>query len=384
MRAVAGTARAAVGAEERDGGMAEGAREAPPALEISSSEGLTDWLSDTGVSLAFTTGASGKLIFVGVNDGRLSVFERSFDRTTGLYAEGDALVMAGPYQIWRFDNALAPGQSADGYDRLYVPQVAYITGDVGAYDVAIAGNGEIVFSSTLFSCLATVDTEFSFAPVWHPPFIGQLAPEERCLVTGFATEKGAPRYVTAAARTDIRRGWRVEAGVSGCIVDAHSGDIVADGLALPIAPRLHAKRLWVAEGGSGYVGTVDLETGSFDPVAFCPGYLRGLVLHGKWAVAATSKTLLEGDVPGLPLGDNLTEHKAEARCAVVVIDTEAGELVHWLRLEGVIDQIADVAVLPGARRPAAVGLRGDDIRRVVSIAPPMGEAGATRRGRAAK
>lgn len=356
--------------------MAETAGETAPALEISSSSGLTGWLEEAGLSLALTTGASGKLIFVGLNDGKLSIFERSFDRTTGLYADGDALVMAGPYQIWRFDNALAPDQNADSYDRLYVPQVAYVTGDVQAYDVAIAGNGEIVFSSALFSCLATVNTEFSFSPVWHPPFISQLAPEERCLLTGFATENGAPRYVTAAAQTDARLGWRENAGVSGCVVDAQSGEVIADGLALPIAPRLHGDRLWLAEGGSGYVGTLDLHSGAFEPVAFCPGYLRGLAVHGKWAVAATSKVLLEGDVPGLPLADNLAHHRAEARCALVVIDLEAGELVHWLRFEGVINQIADVAILPGTRRPAAVGLKGDDIRRIISIAPPPGDPSA--------
>ena len=252
--------------------MAEAAQDTAPALEISSSDGLTGWLEETGVSLAFTTGTSGKLIFIGQHDGKLSIFERSFDRATGLYAEDDALIMAGPYQIWRFDNALAPDQNADGYDRLYVPQVAYVTGDVQAYDVAIAGNGEIVFSSALFSCLATVHTEFSFAPVWHPPFISQLAPDERCLLTGFATEKGAPRYVTVAARTDTRHGWRAEAGVSGAVIDAQSGEVVADGLALPVAPRLAGKHLWVAEGGSGYVGTVNLRSGAFEPVAFCPGY----------------------------------------------------------------------------------------------------------------
>lgn len=350
--------------------MAEAARDTAPALEISGSDGLTGWLAETGVSLAFTTGGAGKLIFVGQQDQKLSIFERSFDRATGLFAQDDALIMAGPYQIWRFDNALAPDQNADGYDRLYVPQVAYVTGDVGAQDVAIAGNGEIVFSSALFSCLATVDEAFSFAPVWQPPFITRLAAEERCLLTGFALERGAPRYVTSAARTDTRHGWRADAAAGGCVIDANSGEVISEGLALPSAPRIDGKRLWIAEGGSGYVGVVDLDTGAFDPVVFCPGYARGLTLHDKWAVVATSKVLPEGDVPGLPLEENLAQHKATARCAIVIIDTEAGELVHWLRLEGVIDQIASVAVLPGAQKPAAVGLKGDDIRRIISVAPP--------------
>ena len=33
------------------------------------------------------------------------------------------------YQLWRFENGLDPGQSEDGFDRVYIPQVGYITGD---------------------------------------------------------------------------------------------------------------------------------------------------------------------------------------------------------------------------------------------------------------
>jgi hypothetical protein len=44
-----------------------------------------------------------------------------------------------------------------------------------------------------------------------------------------------------------------------------------------------------------------------------------------------------------------------------------GDLVHWLRIEGVVEELYDVAVLPGVRRPMAIGLGTDEIRRVITI-----------------
>ena len=51
----------------------------------------------------------------------------------------------------------------------------------------------------------------------------------------------------------------------------------------------------------------------------------------------------------------------------MVVDTATGDTVGWIRIEGVVRELFDIAVLPGIRRPAMVGLLGDDIRRVVSI-----------------
>jgi len=44
-----------------------------------------------------------------------------------------------------------------------------------------------------------------------------------------------------------------------------------------------------------------------------------------------------------------------------------GDMAHWVRIEGVIRELYDVAFLPGVRRPALVGLKGDAILRTISI-----------------
>jgi len=50
-----------------------------------------------------------------------------------------------------------------------------------------------------------------------------------------------------------------------------------------------------------------------------------------------------------------------------VIDINSGDTVEWLRIEGVVRELFDVAVLRGVRNPAAIGFVSDEIQRVISI-----------------
>src|SRR6187551_266230 len=94
-----------------------------PTLEVSGSRQFVSWLHEQVLSVAFSTYQTGKLFLVGAKqDGRLSVFERTFERCMGLCATADSqtLWMSSVYQLWRFENALPTGErSPDGYDRLY-------------------------------------------------------------------------------------------------------------------------------------------------------------------------------------------------------------------------------------------------------------------------
>ena len=156
---------------------------APPAIEeptfeLQASRQFNNWLAEQRASVAFTTYQSGKLFLIGLQpDGRLSVFERTFNRCMGLWSDSNTLIMSSLYQLWRFENLFEAGQGHDGYDRLYVPQVGYTTGDLDVHDVAVDRKGRLVFVNTLFSCLATVSDTHSFTPLWQPSFISKLSME---------------------------------------------------------------------------------------------------------------------------------------------------------------------------------------------------------------
>jgi hypothetical protein len=192
-----------------------------PWVEVMGSPHLPSWLASNRVSLAFTTYQTGKLFVLGLHpEGRLAVFERTFDRARGLWADGQTLWLGTRYQLWRFENLLKPGELYQGHDRLYVPKLGHTTGDLDAHDHAVVGLSQ-------------------------------------------------PRH------------------------DRTFG--------------------------------------------------------------------------GLALDEELGKRDAEARCGLLVIDLRSGDVAHWLRVEGMVRELCDVAVLAGVLRPMALGFESDEIQRVIAV-----------------
>lgn len=337
-------------------------------LEINASRQFTHWMLEQRLSMAFTTYQAGKLFLLGLQpNGRLSVFERTYNRCLGLWTNGQTMWMSSLYQLWRFENVLDLGQSASGYDRLYVPQVGYTTGDLDIHDVTVESSGRVVFVNTLFGCLATNSETHSFVPLWKPPFISKLAAEDRCHLNGLALENGRVAYVTAVSQSDVADGWRDRRHDGGCVIDVRSNDVIATGLSMPHSPRVYREKLWLLNSGTGHFGFIDRATGKFEQVAFCPGYLRGLSFHGDFAIVGLSKSRENKTFSGLSLDENLRVGDAEARCGVQVIDLRSGDVVHWIRVEGVVTELYDVVALPSVVRPQALGFKTDEIRRVLRV-----------------
>src|SRR5690606_20311737 len=113
------------------------------------------------------------------DSGRLSIFERTLERVMGMHATSERIGVSTIYQLWRFDNLLLPGQVFNGYDRLFVPRESRVTGDIDLHDLAVDADGRVVFVNTMFNCLATTDDRHSFIPLWRPPWISRIAPEDR-------------------------------------------------------------------------------------------------------------------------------------------------------------------------------------------------------------
>jgi uncharacterized protein (TIGR03032 family) len=301
----------------------------------------------------------------------LSVFERTFERCMGLCVHQNSLWLSTLYQLWRFENALEPGQTHQGYDALYVPQMSYVTGDLDIHDVVVLdheGTGaSAIFVNTLFSCLATPSPTHSFIPLWQPPFLSKLAAEDRCHLNGLALREGKPRYMTSVSQSDVADGWRDMRVRGGCVLDVQANAVIAAELSMPHSPRWYRDRLWLLNSGTGEFGYLDLERGQFEAVTFCPGYLRGLAFHGDFAIVGLSEPRHNTSFQGLPLDDALARKGAVPRCGLAVIDLRSGDLVHSLRIEGVVEELYDVQVLPGIRRPMALGFRSDEICRIISI-----------------
>ena len=161
------------------------------ATQISCSRGLHGFMERHNMSFGFTSYQSGRLYLVGrLPKGRVSFHERHFVHAMGVSATPQRLYLACHHQIWRLENVLGDGQTAEHFDRNYVPRNAQTTGDLDAHEVGIEKGGRVIFVNTKFSCLATFSLTHSFKPIWKPPFVSRLAPEDRCHLNGLAMADG--------------------------------------------------------------------------------------------------------------------------------------------------------------------------------------------------
>jgi uncharacterized protein (TIGR03032 family) len=168
--------------------------------------------------------------------------------------------------------------------------------------------------------------------------------------------------------TDMADGWREHRDAGGILIDVASGEIVASGFSMPHSPRMHEGRLYLLDSGTGQFGTVDLAAGRFEPMTFCPGYLRGLAFIDRFAVVGISRPRPDTrTLQGLKLDVALAEKGVSARCGILVIDLKRGDIVHWLHIQGVVQELYDVVALPGVVRPMALGFKSDEIRRSLTI-----------------
>jgi uncharacterized protein (TIGR03032 family) len=245
--------------------------------------------------------------------------------------------------------------------------MSWITGDLDIHDVAFDASRRPVFVNTLFSCIATASDGASFKPLWRPSFISKLAPEDRCHLNGMAMWEGTPMFVTAISASDMADGWRDKRADGGILIETSDNRRVLEGLSMPHSPRVYDRKLWLLNSGTGELGFVDFDAPRFEPVAFCPGYARGLAFADGCAIVGLSLSRENRTFQGLPLDAALKARDAEARCGLVIVDLKSGDTVAWIRLEGVVRELYDVAFLPGVRAPAAIGFKTDDILRIVSI-----------------
>ena len=339
-----------------------------PSFEILTSRNFASWLISQHASITFTTYQVGKVFMIGINpDGKIHLTERTFPRCMGLGGNTQTIWMSSRFQVWRFENSLQPGQVYNHYDRVYLPQMAYTTGDLDIHDIIMGKDEKPIFVNTLFSCLAMVSETHSFRPVWKPPFISKLAPEDRCHLNGMAGIDGEPAYVTAVSKSDVSDGWRDQRKNGGILMDIRNNEIVCEGLSMPHSPRWYRDKLWLLEAGSGFFGFVDQQTGKFEKVCFCPGFLRGLTFVGDYALIGLSSIRENRTFSGLDLDENLKSRNVNARCGIQIVNLNTGAAEHWIRMEGMIQELYDVKILPKVRRPLLIGTRKDEINKMVSI-----------------
>lgn len=322
-------------------------------MRYAASPGFALLLDESCVSLLVTTYQAGKLLVVTAREGQLHLEFANFDRVMGLAVTSDRLAVGTRNAVWFHRNVPDVAQQLSpngGFDSCFVARSALVTGEIQSHEMAWSGD-ELWVVNTLFSCLGTLHPDFNFVPRWRPPFISELAAEDRCHLNGMVLENGQPKYVTALSETDTRQGWRPGKATGGCILDVATGKTIVRGLAMPHSPRLHQEKLYVLNSGAGQILRIDPARLTGEVVAEVPGYARGLALHGPFAFIGLSRIRETSTFGNLPI----SKRKDSLRCGVCVVNVETGQTLASLEFERGVEELFDVSALPGLRRPTVRG-----------------------------
>ncbi len=312
-------------------------------------------LHELGASLLVTTYQAGKLMVVRPSPRGLSLLLRSFEQPMGLAMDGDRLIVGTRNQVWTLRNSpeIAPQLEPLGtHDACYVPRESHVTGDIRGHEIAFL-DGRTWIVNTRFSCLCTLEPDYSFTPRWRPPFVSSLAAEDRCHLNGLCVVDGRVEYVTALGRSDAAEGWRERKADGGVVIHVPSNEIVADGLSMPHSPRFHRGKLWLLNSGEGLLQTLDPATGKRADVQRVPGYARGLALSGKYAFIGLSQIREKKQFGGLPVEQHFGD---KLQSGVWCIDLDTGQIAGHMAFQAGVQEIFDVQLMPSLRHPGVIGL----------------------------
>lgn len=340
---------------------------APP-FGMTYSSNLPELLDQLDCSLVLSTYQAGKVIIVSALDAeRLVQLPRTFAHAMALGSDGTRLAVATQHAVVVLANApgLAPGypRQPSTYDALYAPRATYYTGQLDIHGLAWgpAGLWAVV---TSFSCLALLDDQYSFRPQWQPPFITDRASGDQCHLNGLALRDGEPLYVTALGAGNEPQSWREGLPAGGVLLYVPSGETILADLPMPHSPRICGDALYLLHSATGELVCADVDAGRWETVTRIEGFVRGMAECGDYLFVGRSRLRKNSSTfRDLPIAD-------KARVSgITVVHRPTGAVCAKLDYEASVDEIFDVQVLPGLRRPGIMSPEGDTTHSLALSTP---------------
>ncbi|MDO6423153.1 TIGR03032 family protein [Saccharophagus degradans] len=234
-------------------------------------------------------------------------------------------------------------------DACFIVRSSHYTGMINIHDIEWGDEGLWVVNSS-FSCVSTLDPNYSFVPRWKPPFISDLAPEDRCHLNGMTLKDGKPAFVTTFSKFDTPNKWRKNTVFDGTLIDVSSNEIVVDGLAMPHSPRWHNGKVYFCNSGLGQLCCYDPKTRVSRVLAEVQGFTRGIDFVGNILILGLSKVRESTVEKPAPLAEKYAETFSGIWLFNLADNTEIGHL----KFTGNVDQIYDVAVIPDCTFPEVI------------------------------
>ncbi|MGA1932839.1 TIGR03032 family protein [Arcobacter sp. YIC-464] len=234
-------------------------------------------------------------------------------------------------------------------DSLYLHRASLTTGMINIHDIAWGDEGLWVVNST-FSCLSTLSPDSSFVARWKPPFISELVPEDRCHLNGMAMLDGKPKYVTTFNKEDTRDSWNETKIYDGTLIDVDTNEILIDGMIMPHSPKVYNGEVYVCDSGYGTVFKYNPITKERTQIVKLQGFTRGLYFYGGIMFVGTSQVRVSDMKNPMPISKEYNETYA----GVWMINLEDNSVIGYIKFDGDVDQIYDVAIIPDSINPEII------------------------------
>ena len=353
-------------------------------------------LKALNISLAVTSYQSARLILIRSDGESVDTRFKTFPRPMGIYADEDRLTMGTFNQVVEFkrsDNLLKEIkkgtldntgnfsrkvlekdkeeferlkkereeeiQEVKESDSLYLHRAALTTGMINIHDIAWGDEGLWVVNST-FSCLSTLSPESSFIARWKPKFISKLVPEDRCHLNGMAMVDGRPKYVTTFNMEDSKDSWSEGRIDYGTLIDIDTDEILTEGMIMPHSPKVYEGEVYVCESGLGVVWKIDPRTKKKSQVVKLQGFTRGLYFYGGLMFVGTSQVRASEIKNPTPISKEYDETYA----GIWIINLKNNEIAAYIKFDGDIDQIYDMAIIPDSTMPELLNVNSSLTRHL--------------------
>lgn len=321
------------------------------ASNIAASGSFARILNASGLSLALTSYQAGRLYLIGSTDHtNLTLAEEYFQRPMGVTYANDQLWMVTQQHILQLSKA----QSTAPFTHHFRPSSITHTGALNGHDLALDAQGRPYVVATAQNEIARLESDGNLRSYWSPHFIGDGMQGDRCHLNGLAMSDDGAAFATAFAATTRAEGWRSRKANGGVVFDVQRNGIITTGLSMPHSPRLYDGRLWLCNSGSGEFGFIDLRNGSFEPVIWCPGFVRGLAIYDGYAFIGLSKPR-HARFDGLPIHGRLKLSDQSTWAGIQVVDLYSGETAAWLEFAPPVLEFYDICVLPNIGAANATG-----------------------------
>ncbi|MBN1525512.1 MAG: TIGR03032 family protein [Spirochaetales bacterium] len=331
------------------------------------SPNLPELLMQMNCTIALSTYQAGKVVFVSAQDAdKLIQLPRNFNHAMALGLYGNRLAVAAKHEVivLAHDPGLAAAypKQPNTYDSLFVPRASYYTGAVDIHGLEW-GKAGLWAVNTSFSCLCLLNDQYSFIPRWKPSFISGLASEDRCHLNGVAMNDGEPLYVTTMGHDDSFQSWRKTIPNGGTVINVRTNEIIMENLPMPHSPRLYDGKLYMLFSATGEIVAADPEKRTYDVVNKVDGFVRGLARHADHIFVAHSKLRQNSSTfKDLPIA------KKAVTSGVTIFHLPTGARVAELKYETTVDEIFDIQVIPGLKRPGIVS-PDQEVHRLSLVIP---------------